>query len=134
MNIDEAIAALTEVRDGLLIERAQQKRGARVLLTTHHLDGTKTVATQERTSETAEADKLAGASLAITTLHEMLDGWIETAFENHEGSGHRGENRGDECWRRFAPSDIRTMINDAAREMGIGEFPRPEVEKEDTYR
>ena len=62
---------------------------------------------------------------------QVLDGWIEGAQEDHEASEHRDENRGEECWRSFAPSDIRNMINDAARELGMTEFPAPVEPRED---
>ncbi len=67
-----------------------------------------------------------GAHRALRALLDALDGWIQGARENHEASGHRGEIRGGECWREFAPSDIRRMVNDAAREMGLDEFAEPE--------
>jgi hypothetical protein len=54
----------------------------------------------------------------------MLDAWIVIAKENHEA----GE---EECWRTFAPSDIRNMINDVARELGLAEFPAPTHPEED---
>jgi hypothetical protein len=83
---------------------------------------------------TSTVDK-ASASLGLYTLLTVLDDWIEGAHENHEALEHRGrENVGEECWRSFAPSDIRNMINDAARELGLGEFPTPERGKEDEYR
>lgn len=71
------------------------------------------------------------------TLQSMLgalDGWIEGARDNHEGMGHRGENTGDECWRQFAPSDIRSMVNDVARELGVAEIPAPAEPVEDKVR
>lgn len=73
-------------------------------------------------------------SQVLYSLLVNLDGWIEGAHSNHEALGHRGENIGDECWRQFAPADIRTMINDVAREFGVSEFLRPDKGLEDTYR
>lgn len=74
------------------------------------------------------------ASLALYTLLTVLDGWVEGAHENHEALGHRGESTDAQCWTQFHPVDIRAMINDAARELGVGEFPRPDLAKEDTFR
>jgi hypothetical protein len=58
-------------------------------------------------------------SQALYAVICTLDGWIRGARENHEDNGHRGEPMGEECWRQFAPSDIRSMVNDVARELGI---------------
>jgi hypothetical protein len=68
---------------------------------------------------------------ALTRVLEALDGWVEGQKSNHEACDHRGENRGEECWRTWAPSDIRNMINDAARELGLAEFPAPREPEED---
>ena len=95
-----------------------------VALTTHHLDGTKTRTLHQEGAE--------GASLALYCLLVNLDGWIQGAKENHEALEHQGrESRGEECWRSFAPSDIRNMINDVARELGLSEFPAPTDPEED---
>lgn len=67
---------------------------------------------------------------ALRTFLDVLDGWIDGQKGNHEASGHRYENRGEECWRRWDPADIRAMVNDAARELGLREFPLPEHPKE----
>lgn len=74
------------------------------------------------------------ASLALYTMLTVLDGWIEGAHSNHEALDHRGEGTDSPCWTQFHPQDIRAMVNDAARELGVGEFPRPERGKEDEYR
>lgn len=71
------------------------------------------------------------AHQALWALLCTLDGWIEGAQENHEAMGHRGENTGEECWHSFTPADIRLMVNDTAREMGISEFPTPQPARED---
>lgn len=58
-------------------------------------------------------------------LHEVLavlDGWIEGAKENHEALYHRGELAGEECWTRFHPQDIRNMVDDAARALGVADL------------
>jgi hypothetical protein len=85
-------------------------------------------------SLTREADKLAGAADALSRMLGVLDGWIEGARSNHDGMGHRGEPRGEECWTQYAPADIRRMINDAAREAGLSEFTAPTTLKEDEVR
>lgn len=77
------------------------------------------------------SDLSIGANGALYVLLVVLDGWIEGARSNHDALGHRGEPRGEECWRQFAPEDIRRMVNDACREVGISEFPYPKVPKED---
>jgi hypothetical protein len=80
------------------------------------------------------ADQRASASLALYTVLTTLDGWIDGQRENHDAMGHRGENTGSECWRSFAPSDFRRMVNDAARELGLGEFPESTNPREDQVR
>jgi hypothetical protein len=81
--------------------------------------------------KTPAPDEGVAKSLALHTMLTVLDDWIEGAQHNHEAMGHRGENVGDECWRSFAPEDIRNMVNDAAREVGITEFDPPTVRKEE---
>lgn len=72
---------------------------------------------------------------ALAIMRAVLDDWIKGARENHEASGHRHENRGEECWRTFHAQDIRNMINDAARELGLQEFPAiPEHQTEENKR
>lgn len=66
-----------------------------------------------------------GHRQALSALLGVLDDWIVGVRENHAAMEHRDEPAGDECWTRFHPDDIRTMVNDAAREMGIHEFPKP---------
>lgn len=70
-------------------------------------------------------------AMALYTMLTTLDGWIQGAIENHEALDHRNESTGEECWRSFAPADIRSMINDAARSLGLAEFPTPKVALED---
>jgi hypothetical protein len=81
---------------------------------------------------TSEPERKAERSLALYTLLTVLDGWIRGARENHGALDHAGrESRGEECWRSYAPSDIRHMINDAARELGLSAFPAPANPEED---
>jgi hypothetical protein len=70
-------------------------------------------------------------SQALYAVLCELDGWIEAAQQHHDDMEHRDENVGHECWRIFAPSDIRHMINGAAKHLGIGEFPLPDTGRED---
>ena len=67
---------------------------------------------------------------ALAIMRAVLDDWIKGAKENHEACQHRYENRGEECWRTFHAEDIRNMINDAARELGLPPFPLPEMAEE----
>lgn len=57
--------------------------------------------------------------VALRTTLEVLDGWIKGAEANHDANAHRGET--DPCWEQFAPEDIRSMVNDAARELKVPE-------------
>jgi hypothetical protein len=68
---------------------------------------------------------------ALLAVLGSLDGWIQGAQQNHVDCGHRGENTGEECWRQYTPGDIRNMVNDAAREVGVTPFPYPANAKED---
>jgi hypothetical protein len=68
---------------------------------------------------------------ALRVMRVVLDDWIRGSKENHEALGHRMEPVGHECWRTFHTSDIRNMINDAARELGLEEFPIPDKPVED---
>lgn len=68
---------------------------------------------------------------ALRAVLSALNGWIDGVHENHQALGHRHENRGEECWRTFTPSDIRRMINDATRELGFAPFPMPTSPRED---
>lgn len=68
---------------------------------------------------TPDVDHARGAAEALAEVLRMLDGWIEGAKSNHEGLGHRGEPMGEECWTQFHPNDIRNMVADAARQIGV---------------
>ncbi len=74
-----------------------------------------------------------GRREALAAVLEVLDGWIKDTRNNHDAMGHRrSENRGEECWRQFAPEDFRRMVNDAARVVGVREFDYPDIPTEDT--
>jgi hypothetical protein len=64
----------------------------------------------DRTSVTAEADKLAGAVNVLAAMASAAKGWAEGSAENEETPS-------DE--RLFVLADILNMINDAAREVGV---------------
>ena len=99
-------------------------------VTIRRMDGSTTEVGTPARARAAEvaADK----RQALAIVRAVLDDWIRGAKENHEAMDHSRENRGSECWRTFAPSDFRNMINDAARELGVDEFPLPESPEEDS--
>jgi hypothetical protein len=82
-------------------------------------------ATCEHTVALKGSELAAAKREALAAVLGALNGRIEGGRENHDAMGHRHENRGEECWRSFAPSDIRSMINDAARQVGLARFPDP---------
>jgi hypothetical protein len=59
----------------------------------------------------------AGKRSAMRAMHRALAGWIDAGKANHEALGHCGE--AVPCWERFAAGDVRGMIADAARELGV---------------
>jgi hypothetical protein len=79
----------------------------------------------------AAINEAAVKSLALSAMLRTVDGWIESTKENHVALDHRGENRGEECWRRYDPSDIRLMVNDTAKDVAIAEFTLPKTPVED---
>jgi hypothetical protein len=93
-----------------LFDAAQDAQDAR----TEKLTATATV---ERTSTTAEADKMAGAVKALAAMREMAKGWAEGAAQNEIDLGRRDRKPTDE--QEFVLADILTMINDAARKVGV---------------
>jgi hypothetical protein len=113
------MALLGEIRDRM----PEGKAPAASPVQCHHEDG-------ERTRFTSESGEQA-ARRALAVMLQNLDGWIQGQRENHEALGHRHENRGEECWRSWAPDDIRRMVNDTARELGLAEFPMPTEPEED---
>jgi len=64
----------------------------------------------------------AAVVVALNAVLDSLDGWIAGARDNHEGMGHRGEM--DPCWEQFGPGDIRRMVADAAREIGLDTYAK----------
>ena len=71
----------------------------------------------DRTSVTAEADKLAGAVNALAAMERAAKGWADGAAENEEALGRRDRKPSDE--QPFVLADILNMIDDAAREVGV---------------
>jgi hypothetical protein len=118
------LAVLAEIRDRLPVPQIPEDP-----VTVRRMDGSRmTVGTPgPRKGSEMAADK----RQALAIVRAVLDDWIKGARENHEALGHRNENRGGECWRSFHAEDIRNMINDAARELGLKEFPHPEMPEED---
>lgn len=88
---------------------------------------------QEPAAATLGQSVALGHRQALAVLLVVLDDWINGVHDNHEAMGHRGESTGSECWRQFAPDDIRRMVNDAAREVGIPEFPITINAREDSF-
>jgi hypothetical protein len=76
-----------------------------------------TVAHTDRTSVTAEADKLAGASNALAAMERVMKGWASGAAENEEAMGRRDRKPSDE--QPFVLADMLRMLDDAAREVGV---------------
>jgi hypothetical protein len=72
-----------------------------------------------------------GQRQALQALLGVLDDWIERAWANHKEMAHRPEPVGAACWRQFHPADIRIMVNDTAKELGLPVFAAPERAIED---
>ena len=112
----------------------KQAEAEPVMVSVEAVQATTAEAFEDGKARGAEEARKEAASLVLYSLLVNLDGWIDTQHDNHEGSSHRSENRGEECWRLWVPADFRSMINDVAREFGVAEFPKPEVPKEDSFR
>lgn len=76
----------------------------------------------------------AASATALRTFLTVLDGWIDGARVNHYALGHRDEPIGEECWRSFTPDDIRTMVDDAARDHHLPPFVHANPRMEDRAR
>jgi hypothetical protein len=86
-----------------------------------------------RSVESLKGSELAAAQRrALMAVLDALTGWVEAAYEDHRTRGHNSESVGAECWRQFAPSDIRRMVNDACKEVGLKPFPEPRNPVEDS--
>ena len=87
----------------------------------------KLTAIAERTSATAEADRLAGAVKALTAMRDMAKGVVKMVAVMQgaaEGRAEEGEDRGELAPKstddpEFRLSEILAMINDAARKVGV---------------
>lgn len=75
------------------------------------------IITVERTSETAQADKMAGAVAALAAMERTAKGWADTAHENDASMGR--QNTLPSGQQPFVLADILRMIDDAAREVGV---------------
>jgi hypothetical protein len=126
MTDEEMAQALADVRDELI------RRGSSPLTQAPVMANNQFSVTPASPVDWAKASELATyGRLVLSEVLHTLDGWIEGAKSNHQGMGHRGENRGEECWRSFTPMDIRLMVNDAAREMSLSEFGYEGTQEED---
>lgn len=139
MNRKEMISALAEIRDELVRDEHDKTRLTTLMTQPHDVPvGAVRVVGQpeQRVIRSSDPSMVAHEKTIVrTTLHTVmttLNGWIESARDNHDALGHRGEDR--ECWTQFAPSDFRNMINDTARELGVAEFLLPKTPKEDEVR
>lgn len=93
-----------------LIDAASDAEAAR----TERLSGTTHT---DRTSVTAEADKLAGAVNALAAMASAAKGWAEGSAQNEIDLGRRDRQPTEA--QPFVLADILNMINDAAREVGV---------------
>lgn len=59
------------------------------------------------------------ATDALREVIRQADSWHDSARSNHEALGHR--DRFAECCGSFVVTDIKNMVNDAARKMGLPE-------------
>lgn len=73
-------------------------------------------ATTDRVDELVDRIVRRAQYAALSAMLPMLDGWIEGARENHEAFDRR-----DAFDTSFEPDDIRCMVNDVARELGVPE-------------
>jgi hypothetical protein len=83
-------------------------------------------------AEAFEDGKRRGAESADAALKKMrvvLDDWIQGARENCEADQHRGEPKNQACGAQFTPADIRRMIDDVAREIGLKISDPPEEKR-----
>lgn len=80
-------------------------------------------ATTDDTPELAERIVRRAQYDALRRMRIMVESWVAQQQEEHEANGHRREDVGQPCWNRWHPNDIRTMINDTARELGVPEMP-----------
>jgi len=118
---------LEEIRDRLPVRDIPEEP-----VTVRRMDGSRTTVGTPRLPKSLEvaADK----RQALAVMRAVLDDWIRGSRENHYANDHRNENAGEECWRTFDVVDVRNMINDAARKLGLLEFPIPTEPEEDKRR
>lgn len=103
MNNEEMIEALGQIRDEMLRQQAMTAISQK--------------ANTERTSVTAEADKLAGAVNALAAMARAAKGWADGSAENDGSMGRWDCKPSDE--QEFVLADILNMIDEAAREVGV---------------
>jgi hypothetical protein len=66
---------------------------------------------------TVHVDTQAGRILALAAMERTAKSWADGAAENEEAMGRRDRKPSDE--QPFVLADILTMIDDAAREIGV---------------
>jgi hypothetical protein len=71
----------------------------------------------ERTSVTAEADRMAGATAALAAMVETAEAWAEGSHANQVAMGRRDVQPISE--QTFVLADILRMVDDAARDVGV---------------
>lgn len=78
----------------------------------------------EAPTEPASPPKGSGLAAAkrmtLEAMLTVLDGWVAGARVNHTALDHQREVR--PCWTRFDTDDIRRMVADTAREVGLNDF------------
>lgn len=127
---------LRAAAEGLRTEMLEELEGWRDRLPTPEPLTARTFRPKAPIGQEAMATILDGSTAvrrhALAVVLNVLDAWVESAMENHDSAEHRNENSGDECWRSFAPADIRQMVNDAAQDMGVTKFEIAKMGKEDS--
>jgi hypothetical protein len=78
-------------------------------------------ATTDHTDELVERIVRRAYYSALRKVLDVLEGSRETQRENHDAMSHRGESFGEQCWEHWHSSDFRTMVTDAARELGTAD-------------
>lgn len=105
-------------------DRYVEKYGPVVPLESSDVVGHAPVPTDDPTMSVT--DRKEGVSLALYTMLIVAKSWADGAAENDAASATRYQNAKPSDQQTFVLADIRNMVNDAARELGVSEFPLPE--------
>ena len=133
--VNAILAALGEIRDALTGGGyAPMTRAERERYDAEHRPAPAAQPVVRTLEPMSKASRAADQRAALQAVLDALDGWIEGCHENHQAMEHRNENRGEECWRSFAPSDFRNMVGDAARQLGVTLPVARRKPREDTVR